>query len=59
LTTKSVGGVKMMLPQTALVTEHPVGVGVGVLVAVAVAVGVVVAVGVGVGVGVPAGKRKA
>ena len=62
---KTVGGVKMILSQPALITEQPVGVDVGVAVAVAVGVGlgggvtvavaVAVAVAVGVGVGVAVG----
>ena len=51
---KTVGGVKMILSQPALITEQAVGVdvGVAVAVAVAVAVGVIVAVAVAVGVAV-------
>jgi len=47
---KTVGGVKMIVSQPALITEQAVGVDVGV--AVAVAVGVIVAVAVAVAVGV-------
>jgi len=49
---KTVGGVKMILSQPALITEQAVGVDVGVAGAVAVAVGVIVAVAVAVGVAV-------